>query len=43
MEEETNNKEEQYVCPGLIFNTHDKRINDFFVKKRWFTTFIFYC
>lgn len=43
MEEETNNKEELYVCPGLIFNKHDKRINDFFVKKRWFLIVIYLC
>lgn len=26
-------KDKLYVCPGVLFSKHDKRINDFFQKE----------
>lgn len=36
-------KDELYVCPGVLFNKHDKKINDFFSKRSWLLVIISLC
>lgn len=36
-------KDELYVCPGVLFNNHDKKINDFFSKRSWLLVIISLC
>lgn len=36
-------KDELYVCPGVLFNKHDKKINDFFSKRSWLLVIINLC
>ncbi|MCT7820441.1 MAG: hypothetical protein N4R12_00400 [Lactobacillus crispatus] len=36
-------KDELYVCPGILFNKHDKKINDFFSKRSWLLVIISLC